>query len=222
MDCLDQLQKKLDYYFKDPKLLTMALSHRSAGSVNNERLEFLGDAVLEFIITAELYQRYPSAPEGDLTKMRAFLVNGECLAKIAHSLEISHCLLLGAGEKRSGGHSRQSILADALEALVGAIYLDGGMSACHDCVIRLWGESVNDFSCLEPYQDAKSKLQEWLQARHLPLPIYTAQTSGKAHEQLFVVTCTVEGLKHAATGSSTSRRKAEQIAAETYLRLLNE
>ncbi|WP_423062841.1 ribonuclease III [Candidiatus Paracoxiella cheracis] len=222
MTRLDQLMARLGHHFNQPKLLENALTHRSVGSDNNERLEFLGDAILGFIITSELYQRHPNAPEGDLSRMRASLVNGEILASMATDLGVSEGLHLGLGERKSGGKKRRSILADALEAIVGAIFMDGGMQACRRCVLDWYGERVDDLSKLTPVKDAKSQLQEWLQARKFPLPSYKVEISGEAHAQTFTVTCRVEGLPHATTGVGKSRRKAEQAAAERFLEKLNE
>ncbi len=222
MDKLARLMERLDYHFKDEQLLQNALSHRSVGLNNNERLEFLGDAVLGFLITIELYQRHAKAREGDLSRMRALVVNGDILAQLATDLGVSECLRLGAGEEKSGGKLRHSILADALEAIVGAIYIDGGFEACQRCVLHWYGERVNDLSRLKPKKDAKSRLQEWLQARKLPLPDYKAKITGEAHAQTFIVTCYVEGLPHVTEGVGTTRRRAEQIAAERFLELLHE
>lgn len=222
MSSLDQLMTRIGHHFKNQKLLHSALTHRSTGADNNERLEFLGDAVLGFIITSELYQRHPNAPEGDLSRMRASLVNGETLALMATDLGVSEGLRLGLGEKKSGGKKRGSILADALEAIVGAIFMDGGMAACRCCVLEWYGERVDDLSKLTPIKDPKSQLQEWLQARKFPLPVYKASTSGEAHAQTFTVTCRVAGLVHVATGVGQSRRKAEQIAAQHFLEKLHE
>jgi len=222
MTKLAQLMARLGYQFKKEELLKSALTHRSAGSGNNERLEFLGDAILGFIITSELYQRHPNAPEGDLSRLRAFLVNGEILASMATDLGVSEGLCLGLGEKKSGGKKRRSILADALEAIVGAIFIDGGMSVCRQCVLDWYGERVDDLAKLTPVKDAKSRLQEWLQGRRLPLPNYKVAISGEAHAQTFTVTCCVEGLPYSTTGVGESRRKAEQVAAERFLEKLDE
>jgi len=218
----DKLTKQLGYAFKDEALLERALTHRSIPGLNNERLEFLGDALLSVIIAEELFKRHPDAREGELSRMRSSLVKGETLAELARDLEVQEYLHLGPGEKRSGGQHRQSILADALEALVGAIYLDGGFTVTRDAVLEWFHHIVQDISALEPSKDAKSELQEWLQARKLPLPTYTAEVTGAAHEQTFVVTCTVEGLTHESEGVSTNRRSAEQMAAQNFLELLNE
>ncbi|MFW0094468.1 MAG: ribonuclease III [Coxiella endosymbiont of Haemaphysalis qinghaiensis] len=221
MSKLDELMQHLGHQFADIRLLRMALSHRSVGIHNNERLEFLGDSVLGFIIASELYQRYPRAREGELSRMRASVVNGEVLAQLSIDLGISGNLRLGAGERKSGV-TRPSILADALEAVVGAIYLDAGLEKCRRCLLQWYGKQVDDLSTLTPKKDPKSRLQEWLQARRLPLPVYEVRVSGEAHAQTFTAISHVEGLPHETQGISTTRRRAEQIAALRFLELINE
>ena len=183
MYALTALAQRLGYSFKNPQLLESALTHRSVGVDNNERLEFLGDAVLGFIIAHELYRRHPHAHEGDLSRLRASLVNGDILAQMAIDLGVSDYLKLGVGERKSGGKKRCSILSDALEAIVGAIYMDSDMTTCRDCVLHWYGETIDDLSQLTPIKDAKSELQEWLQARKLPLPDYQAAITGEPHAQ---------------------------------------
>ena len=222
MVALNELMNRLGHRFGNVKVLESALSHRSVGSDNNERLEFLGDAVLGFIIASELYQRHPGAQEGELSQMRASVVNGDVLARLSIDLGINENLRLGVGECKSGGKSRYSILADALEAVVGAIYIDAGLEICRRCLLNWYGERVDDLSKLTPKKDAKSRLQEWLQARKFPLPMYNIKVTGEAHAQTFTVMCSIEGLPHTAKGVSTTRRRAEQIAAERFLELLNE
>ncbi len=222
MSNITALAKRLGYEFRDISLLETALTHRSVYGRNNERLEFLGDAALNFIIGSELFKRHPNAREGELSRMRAALVNGEMLASFAKTLALSDCLRLGAGEIKTGGRQRESILADALEAVIGAIYCDGGMEPCQQCVLTWYGERFADLTEIKPSKDAKSALQEWSQAHKLPLPTYTSTATGQAHAQVFYVTCFVEGLPHTTTGESTNRRKAEQIAAQKFLELLNE
>lgn len=217
---MKDLQKKLKHKFQHEELLDHALRHRSSGAPNNERLEFLGDSVLGFIIAEELYKRHEEALEGDLSRMRSSLVNGDILANLARELDLSTYLHLGSGEEKTGGRERDSILADALEAVIGAMYLDSGLDAARECVLRWYGDSVTDLASLTPQKDAKSQLQEWTQAHKHPLPIYNAHTSGKSHKQEFTVSCVIEGLLHKTQGKSSSRRKAEQIAAEKYLELL--
>jgi ribonuclease-3 len=216
----NQLSSRIGYSFKNAELLKRALTHRSIPGKNNERLEFLGDAVLSFIISTELHQRHPRAREGELSRMRSALVNGEILAEFARDLEVGTYLRLGVGELKSGGQNRDSILADALEAIIGAIFLDGGIEICRSSVLNWYDERFEDLSALKPKKDAKSLLQEWLQARKFPLPHYEATTTGAAHAQTFYVTCQIEGLPHQTKGASTSRRKAEQEAAANYLELI--
>lgn len=219
---IDKINKNIGYQFKDTDLLIRALTHRSIPGRNNERLEFLGDAVLGFIIADELFQRYPKMREGDLSRIRAALVNRETLAQMAKVLAIGSFLILGGGELKSGGQERQSILADALEAIIGAIYLDGGIDTCRRYVLRWFDQCFEDLSKLTPQKDAKSALQEWLQAHKLPLPTYKATVTGAAHSQTFHVTCRVAGLDYVTYGESGSRRKAEQLAARRFLGLLYE
>ncbi len=219
---LEDLAKKLGHKFFSLTLLETALTHRSYGTPNNERLEFLGDSVLGLVITEELYQRHLQIKEGGLSRMRASLVNGEVLAKLAGDLGISKYLRLGVGEKKTGGSHRTSILADAMEAIIGAIYLDGGVEKVRELIIEWYGERVDDLSTMTPEKDPKSRLQEWLQARRLPLPKYKVKSGGEAHAQTFTAMCSVEGLPHQATGVSTNRRSAEQAAAQHYLELLDE
>lgn len=214
------LQKRIDYFFEDISLLERALTHRSSPQANNERLEFLGDALLGQIVAEALFHRYPDAREGGLSRMRAALVRGDRLAKLAKQLALGDCLNLGMGEKKSGGHERRSILADAVEALIAAIYLDGGWSVCREFVLKIYGDSLYNFSNNVAEKDAKSVLQEWLQANKLPLPIYHATITGPAHAQTFHVICQVDGLPHRAEGTSTNRRNAEQLAAKQFLELI--
>jgi len=211
------LAKKLGHDFSDPTLLQRALTHCSAGSANNERLEFLGDAVLGCVIAGELYLRYPQAPEGELSRLRANLVRRESLARVAQTLEIGQYLRLGTGERKSGGHHRDSILSDALEALFGAIYLDDGFAACRTCILGLFSDVLDNLSELAVLKDAKTRLQEHLQALHLDLPEYkVTEVTGEAHAQFFKVECCV-GDNAPTLGQGTVRRHAEQDAAEKML-----
>ncbi len=221
MDALAQLQLNLSYQFKDSELLRTALSHRSLGKNSNERLEFLGDSVLSFVVTSELYQRFPDLQEGALSRIRASLVNGEILGRLAKNLKINECLRLGAAELKSGGSERASILSDALEAIIGAIYLDGGIERCAQCVLGWFEQNFEDYTRLVVDKDAKSALQEWTQANKLPLPDYKiVAVLGAAHNQTFQVSCRIEGLEHLTLGEATNRRNAEQQAAEKYLEWL--
>jgi ribonuclease-3 len=208
---------KLDYRFRDPALAELALTHRSVGRPNNERLEFLGDALLGAIVAEMLYEAHPRASEGELSRLRAQLVNGQALAVIARELELGDGLRLGPGELKSGGFRRDSILADAFEALVASVYLDGGFEACRNTVRELFAQRVADLP--KSSKDAKTRLQEWLQARGLPLPVYELIAShGEDHAKVFEVACSIaEPLPLRADASGPSRRAAEQDAAEVVL-----
>jgi len=211
------------YSFSDGGLLTQALSHRSAGSPHNERLEFLGDALLNLIVAEQLYLRWPKADEGAMTRARAELVRESALAAVARNLDIGSRLILGPGEMKTGGHRRDSILADALEAVIAALYLDGGFDACRNTVLP-WFEPL--LSALPPLnqvgKDAKTRLQEWLQARQLPLPAYALlEESGDDHDKRFRVGCTLAEPPVTSDGVGTSRRAAEQAAAEAALAQLH-
>lgn len=219
-----KLSQALHHEFATPDFLEVALTHRSVGSVNNERLEFLGDAVLSFVISANLYERFPGADEGRLSRLRASLVKGETLTDIARQLGLGGYLRLGPGEMKSGGHRRASILADALEAIIGAVYLDAGIDAARQLILRLYGDRFEKkLPEAEQLKDPKTRLQEWLQARRENLPQYEViSVSGEAHDQTFVVTCTVNGLPAPTKGEGTSRRKAEQAAAAEALNQLTQ
>jgi ribonuclease III len=215
---LDWLAGRLGWRARDATLITRALTHRSAGGADNERLEFLGDAVLSFVVAELLYREFGDAPEGDLSRYRAALVSGETLADVAEALEVGARLKLGPGELRSGGFRRRSILADAFEALLGAIYLDGGLEAARGVVERLWRPRVVALRETPPPKDPKTRLQEYLQAQSLGLPAYSVESiGGEPHEQLFAVRCSVGALGVHAEGRGTSRRRAEQQAAERLL-----
>lgn len=219
--CTDGLAKSLGYRFEDPGLLDAAVTHRSAGSGNNERLEFLGDAVLGHVIAEWLYTSCPNASEGQLSRLRATLVKRETLAEIARGLELGEYLRLGSGELKSGGFRRDSILADALEAVLGGILLDGGFETCRACIHRLFAGRLDMLSAVDELKDPKTRLQEYLQSRKLALPVYAmTRISGKAHHQQFVVECRIDALEAVATGSGGSRRKAEQSAADSMLEQL--
>lgn len=218
---LDRLTQALGYVFNAPELLRSALTHRSFGSKHNERLEFLGDAVLSFIISSELYARFPALDEGRLSRLRASLVKGDTLAELARGLALGEYLQLGSGELKSGGFRRASILADALEAVIGAIYLDGGIDATRRVVLALYGDNLDNVSPSVNLKDPKTRLQEYLQSRRLPLPQYeVVSVTGEAHDQTFVVRCFVQGLPEPTEGVGASRRRAEQAAAEAALKTL--
>lgn len=220
---LDKLQRQLGYTFKDPELATLALTHRSYGGKNNERLEFLGDSIVNFLIAEELYTRFPEAREGQLSRLRALLVRGQTLAELAREFKLGDFLLLGSGELKSGGFRRESILADAVEALLGAIYLDTGMEACRERVAVWFSSRLAALSVTDLHnKDAKTRLQEYLQSRQLKLPEYELLSiEGKAHAQTFKVNCMVEGLLP-CVGEGSSRRIAEQQSARRALIALGE
>jgi ribonuclease-3 len=208
--------------FTEPALLVQALTHRSAGSPHNERLEFLGDALINQFIAETLYRHWPKADEGALTRARAELVRESALAGIARHLEIGKQLVLGSGEMKTGGHRRDSILADALEALVAAIYLDAGFEPCRAVVLPWFADMI---AALPPPnkvgKDAKTRLQEWLQGRQLPLPVYALlHEGGESHARVFRVSCTLAEPVQSTEGEGSSRRAAEQQAAEAALKEL--
>lgn len=211
-------EERLGYRFEDAKLLDLALTHRSASKNNNERLEFLGDAFLNFVIARRLFERNGRNSEGDLSRLRAALVNGRTLADVGRELAIEQQILMGPGELRSGGARRPSVLANTVEALVGAVLLDGGHGAAEACVNQLMGERFASLPDAESLKDAKTRLQEWLQARGLSLPEYTVEsTSGEPHAQSFLVRCIVAGKNVRVDGRGSSRRRAEQDAAQQML-----
>ena len=215
--------KKLQYDFSDTSLLIEAITHRSKHSLNNERLEFLGDSVLGYVISSELFQRFPKAREGQLTRGRAALVKGDTLAELALDMELGDFIQLGPGELKSGGHRRKSILADATEAVIGAIYLDGGLEEARRFIISIYSEKLKSLSLEEVGKDPKTQLQEYLQARKQPLPEYeVVTTTGSDHEQVFVVSCKVKVISKIVRGTGRSRRKAEQEAASKVLKILEE
>ncbi len=209
---------RLGYQFKDIENLKLALTHRSAGSKHNERLEFLGDAVLGMVVAKILYDNFPNVPEGKLTRMRSSLVKGETLAKLAKNFDFGDVLQLGAGELKSGGFTNESILADAFEAIIGTIYLESGLDICFDLIQSWFADYLNELDPDFHPKDNKTQLQEYLQGRQLPLPDYTiVDVQGKAHAQTFLVTCKVEGLSKVIEATGRSRRKAEQEAARLTL-----
>lgn len=216
-----RLSKITGYEFNNVQLLQQALTHRSVGGCNYERLEFLGDSILNFVIADEIFHRRPQLNEGDLSRLRASLVKGDRLAKIAAHSQLGDHVVLGPGEMKSGGHRRASILADTLEALFGAIYIDGGYEACRATILHLYAHALNELPAPDELKDPKTRLQEWLQARSQPLPVYTVDSvSGQSHAQTFDVICEIATLNKRTRGSGKSRRKAEQIAASAMLDLL--
>ncbi len=216
-----KLSRQIGYEFKDAGLLKQALTHRSAAKQHNERLEFLGDAVLGMIIARELYDKFPNVPEGKLTRMRSTLVKGDTLAELARESDVGELMNLGPGELKSGGHRRSSIIADAMEAIIGAIYLEAGLAQTEEVVLHLWKSRINKLDPNEHPKDAKTRLQEFLQSRRLPLPLYeVVEITGKDHAQTFVVHCQVANLATPLEGVGSSRRKAEQQAAKLALETL--
>ncbi|MFP5348588.1 MAG: ribonuclease III [Gammaproteobacteria bacterium] len=213
-----ELCRRIGYTFADSTLFERALTHRSHGANNYERLEFLGDSVLNFTVSAELYDRFPDLSEGELTRLRASLVKKEALAEQARALRLGDCLALGGGELKSGGFDRDSILADALEALIGAVYRDSGIDAARDLVLRLYRTQLAQLAGGAVPKDFKTRLQEHLQQQGLPVPVYNVlDMSGEPHNQIFVVECRVTGLVSATRGEGSNRRVAEQRAAEAAL-----
>ncbi|MCP3999772.1 MAG: ribonuclease III [Gammaproteobacteria bacterium] len=217
----DWSQKKLGYKFGNDELLDLALTHKSFSSRNNERLEFLGDSVLGFVIAEALYRQESEVAEGGLTRLRASLVRGETLALIALDIDLSTVMHLGAGEKRSGSHQRQSILADGLEAVLGAILIDGGFEATKAVILRLFEPRLASLPALEALKDSKTLLQEALQARALPTPVYeVVQEEGPPHARKFDVSCCIAACSIYTSGDGSSRRAAEQEAAAKALLML--
>lgn len=216
------LEQALGHVFKTPGLLQTALTHRSHSSPHNERLEFLGDSVLNATIARCLFDLFPDLPEGDLSRLRANLVRQDSLHRLARQLSLGNFLRLGEGELKSGGCKRPSILADALEALFGAVWLDAGCEAAGAVISRLYADMLTEITPGQPIKDAKTRLQEWLQGRHLPLPRYSlSATEGQAHAQQFHMACDIEALSVRTEGFGGSRRAAEQMAAERALEELN-
>ncbi len=216
------LCRRLGYEFSQPQLLQRALTHRSYSQAHNERLEFLGDSVLNCVIAGHLYDTHPDMPEGALSRLRSNLVNQQTLFKLAQDLELGEHLWLGGGERKSAGARRPSTLADALEAVFGAIYLDGGFEAAQRVVLALYVPLIAETGAQTLGKDAKTLLQEYLQGRKLPLPQYSiAGVQGEAHAQLFRVECRIAALKVITHGEGSSRRAAEQAAAEAAYRTIN-
>lgn len=216
-----ELTRRLGYQFKDESRCELALTHRSCGKRNNERLEFLGDSILNFVIAEELFGRFPEAREGQMSRLRAQLVKGETLAEIARELNLGDYLRLGSGELKSGGYRRDSILADAVEALIGAIYLDSDQATARQFILTWYRQRLDGLDLNESLKDAKTRLQEFLQSRHKALPNYELiKVEGEAHAQTFHIQCHVEVLDEATVGIGSSRRQAEQEAARSALQSL--
>lgn len=219
---LNRLQKKLGVEFHQPAVLEQALTHRSIGHDNNERLEFLGDSVLGFVVAEKLYEHFPDADEGVLSRLRASLVNGETLAELATTLNVGEELVLGQGEMKSGGRHRKSILSDALEAIIGALYLDKGFNETRTWLLSLLKDKLDVLTIETAQKDPKTRLQEYLQSRGHAVPDYKVlSTTGSDHDQLFEVECNVTGINKPLLAKANSRKKAEQKTALKALKLLN-
>lgn len=218
---LTSLQRKLGYQFRDTGLLTLALTHRSFSGRNNERLEFLGDAVLNFVAGEALFHHFDQAREGQLSRLRARLVKGETLAILARSMDLGDYLRLGSGELKSGGYRRESILADTTEAIIGAIYLDAGMDVARERVLAWLEQEFAGLTLVDTNKDSKTRLQEFLQSRGCELPSYeVVDIQGEPHCRTFFVECMVALLEHKTQGQGGSRRIAEQVAAAAALTAL--
>ena len=208
----------IDHRFSDPALLNEALTHRSVGPLNYERMEFLGDSILSLVVSQRLFEKFPNASEGDLSRMRARIVRGKTLSDVAAGIGLGKQLVLGPGERKSGGSRRSSILADALEAILGAVLLDGGYPACSRVIGALFFPLIDTLPSADQLKDSKTKLQEWLQARAQPLPHYRlVREQGADHAKSFYVECELDDGRHSVTAVAGSRRKAEQLAAAELL-----
>jgi len=215
---LHRLQRKIGYQFTDISLLTLALTHRSFAAINNERLEFLGDALLSATISERLYHQFPDVKEGILSRLRSSLVKGETLAEVALEFELSDYLIMGSGELKSGGFRRKSILADTVEGIIGAVFLDGGTVECQRLILRWFDRRLSTLLVDDQLKDPKTKLQELMQSKQLALPVYTINNvDGASHEQSFTVSCKVSLLHQAMSATATSRRQAEKEAAQYVL-----
>ncbi len=215
---IEHLSRKIGYEFSDIALFDKALTHRSAGGKNNERMEFLGDAILGFVVADVLFDKLGSADEGDMSRLRSSLVKGVTLAEIAKEINLGNYLQLGPGELSSGGQSRNSILADAMEAIIAAVYLDGGLEAARQMITGLYHTRFENITTKKNLKDPKTRLQEYLQARHYKLPVYSVlEVSGEQHDQHFMVKCDVADLGMQTVANGSSRRKAEQEAAKSIL-----
>jgi len=216
-----RLIQRLGYKFADKSLLELALTHRSCGVKNNERLEFLGDSILNFIMADALFKKFPEAKEGELSRLRAQLVKGDTLAEVAREFELGEQLNLGEGEMKSGGFRRASILADTVEAIIGAIYTEAGMAVCQQHLLDWYAQRLKNLSLNETQKDSKTLLQEYLQSRRSQIPDYKIiATSGESHEQQFTVECRVKLLAKSTTATASNRKQAEKVAAAEALSLL--
>lgn len=218
---LDELQRRIGYQFKQPERLLLALTHRSFGNQNNERLEFLGDSIVNMVIAEHLYQYFEKAREGQLSRLRARMVKGVTLAEIGREFKLGQYLRLGSGELKSGGFRRESILADAIESIIGAIYLDSDFYTCREQVLRWFEQRLKRLDIQDTQKDPKTRLQEYLQSRQFPLPNYDViSVDGQAHNQTFHVSCALPSLDRKTSGTGSSRRIAEQEAARNALKQL--
>ena len=218
---INRLSKRIGYSFTQPELLVQALTHRSAKGQHNERLEFLGDSILGFVIAEALFEKFPKHDEGDLTRMRSSLVKGVTLAEIGRDFKLGEHLILGPGELKSGGHRRESILEDAIEAIIGAVYLDSDINQCKQLILTWFAQRLDSIKPGNEQKDPKTRLQEYLQGRKISLPVYDViDTSGQSHNQQFTIRCVTEVINTEVIAKGTSRRKAEQEAAEQVLALL--
>lgn len=219
---INKLSRSIGHQFKDSRLIKQALTHRSAGGNNNERFEYLGDAILGFVVADVLFHYFPDATEGELSRLRSSLVKRDTLAEIAREYSLGEYLILGSGELRSGGHARSSILADGLEAIFAAIYLDGGYQQTREIILSVFSKRFNNLTLNDQEKDPKTRLQELLQSRKLNLPSYeVTEIKGDPHEQVFHVVCVIDELKQKIMGAGSSRRKAEQDAAARMLSVLD-
>ena len=217
-----KLSQRIDYTFNDHSLIELALTHRSCGGKNNERLEFLGDSIVNLVIAEALFVKFPEAKEGKLSRLRARMVKGVTLAELARDFALGDFLHLGSGEMKSGGHRRESILADTVEAIIGAIYLDSDMDTVKGKILQWYDSRLTALSLDDPLKDPKTQLQEFLQGKQAPLPKYDVlNIEGSAHEQLFKVSCKVQDLEKTIVGQGGSRRIAEQEAAAQALKFLD-
>jgi len=217
------LMRRINYQFQDGSLCELALTHRSCGKKNNERLEFLGDSIVNFVIAEDLFKRFPQAKEGQLSRLRAQMVKGKTLAEIARDMDMGDYLKLGSGELKSGGFRRDSILADSVESLIGAIYLDSDMDTVRSHILSWFKTRLAALSLTQTMKDAKTRLQEYLQSRRLELPEYFLENvEGEAHDQTFYIKCTISELSEPTKGVASSRRQAEQESANAALEQLKQ
>lgn len=213
-----RLEQRLGYHFEDQRQLQLALTHRSHSATNNERLEFLGDSILNFIVGEELFKRFPEVREGQLSRLRSQMVKGDTLAELAREFELGECLILGEGEMKSGGNSRDSILADSVEAIIGAIYLASGLGICRERVLTWFAPRLSKLGLNTSGKDSKSRLQEYMQAQRQPLPEYVVvKVGGEGHAQMFTIECRIALTKQPTSATASNRREAEKQAASLML-----